>query len=111
MFLRLLSLSLAALIVALQYPLWLGKGGWFKVWQHETQLEQAEKVNEGLKHRNDALEAEVMDLKQGFDAIEERARHELGMIKQDELFIQILNTQNTTPAPAQATSNVVKSED
>ncbi|WP_308417736.1 cell division protein FtsB [Leeia oryzae] len=93
-----LSLVFATLIVALQYPLWLGKGGWLKVWQHEAQLEQAQKANLALKNRNDALDAEVQDLKQGYDAIEERARNELGMIKQDELFIQILNTTNVMPA-------------
>ncbi|WP_308418730.1 cell division protein FtsB [Leeia aquatica] len=100
MFLRVLSLALAVLIVALQQPLWLGKGGWLMVWKQEAELEKAQAHNAALQRRNMALEAEVLDLKQGFDAIEERARNELGMVKQDELFIQVLDTTNTTTAPA-----------
>lgn len=99
MFLRVLSLALAALIVALQQPLWLGKGGWLMVWKQEAELEKAQSQNAALQRRNVALEAEVQDLKQGFDAIEERARNELGMVKQDELFIQVLDTTNTTTTP------------
>ena len=86
---RWLSLAFVALIALIQYPLWLGKGGWLKVWDTNRQLEQQKEINQKLKMRNSGVEAEVRDLKQGYEAIEERARFELGMIRQDEIFIQI----------------------
>ena len=86
---RWLSLALVALIVLLQYPLWVGKGGWLRVWDVDRQLQQQKDANKNLEVRNAGLDAEVRDLKQGYDAIEERARFELGMIKQDEVFVQI----------------------
>ncbi len=85
-----LAYTLAALLVALQYPLWLGKGGWTRVWDLDRQLAAQREQTARLKARNDALDAEVRDLKQGYDAIEERARMELGMIKRDELFFQVV---------------------
>ena len=84
-----LSAALISLLVVLQYPLWLGKGGWLRVWDISRQLEQVKESNRQLEVRNTGLDAEVRDLKQGYDAIEERARFELGMIKQDEVFVQI----------------------
>lgn len=86
---RWLAVALVALIVLLQYPLWLGKGGWLRVWDVDRQLQQQKEGNKKLEVRNAGLDAEVRDLKQGYDAIEERARFELGMIKQDEVFVQI----------------------
>ena len=88
---RWLTLGLVALLVLLQFPLWLGKGGWLKVWDYDRQLSQQKDANRKLEVRNAGLDAEVRDLKQGYDAIEERARFELGMIKQDEVFFQILD--------------------
>lgn len=85
-----LAFALAALVVALQYPLWVGKGGWLKVWDLDRQLEAHREGNARLKARNDALDAEVRDLKQGQEALEERARMELGMIKRDEVFYQLV---------------------
>lgn len=87
---KLLSYTLAALVVALQYPLWLGKGGWVKVWELDRQLVAQREQTARLKARNDALDAEVRDLKQGLEAIEERARMELGMIRKDEVFYQVV---------------------
>ncbi|MBI4741276.1 MAG: cell division protein FtsB [Betaproteobacteria bacterium] len=86
---RWLSLALVALIVLLQYPLWLGKGGWLRVWEFDRQLQQQKEGSKKLEMRNAGLDAEVRDLKQGYDAIEERARFDLGMVKQDEVFVQI----------------------
>jgi cell division protein FtsB len=86
---RWLSVALLALLVLLQYPLWLGKGGWLRVWEADRQLQQQKEGNKKLEVRNAGLDAEVRDLKQGYEAIEERARFELGMIKQDEVFVQI----------------------
>jgi len=87
--LRLLALVFVALIAAIQYPLWLGKGGWLQVRELDRALAKASETNAGLKQRNDALDAEVRDLKTGYEAIEERARAELGMIRHDEVFFQI----------------------
>jgi cell division protein FtsB len=86
---RWLALFFAALILALQYPMWLGKGGWLQVREYDRQLAEQREQNEKLKARNEALDAEVRDLKTGYDAIEERARNELGMIRQDEVFFQL----------------------
>jgi cell division protein FtsB len=87
--LRTLAVIFALLIVALQYPMWLGKGGWLRVRELDHQVEAQSRVNEELKARNAALDADVRDLKQGFEAIEERARSELGMIRRDEVFFQL----------------------
>ena len=87
---RVLTLALIALIVLIQYPLWLGKGSWFRVWEVDQQIRAQREANRVLQARNAALEAEVRDLKVGVEAIEERARSELGMIRQDEIFFQLL---------------------
>ena len=86
---RWLAFIFVALIVALQYPMWLGKGGWLQVRETDRQMALQREANAKLKLRNDALDADVRDLKTGFEAIEERARSELGMVKQDEVFFQL----------------------
>ena len=91
---RWLSVALISLLVLLQYPLWIGKGGWLRVWDVDRQLQQQRVANKTLEVRNAGLDAEVRDLKQGYDAIEERARFELGMIKPDEVFVQIPEKTN-----------------
>jgi cell division protein FtsB len=99
---RILAVILGALLVLIQYPLWLGKGGWMRVWDLDRQVAERRQSNERLEARNRALDAEVRDLKQGTDAIEERARYELGMVKQDEVFFQILKEMPPAlPAAAQ----------
>ena len=85
-----LAYVLAGLILALQYPLWIGKGSWTRVWDLDRQLEAARAENAKAKARNDALEADVRDLKEGTEAVEERARLELGMIRKDEVFYQVV---------------------
>jgi cell division protein FtsB len=92
--LKVLTLILIVLIVLLQYPLWLGKGSWLKVWEIDQQVTRQHEINQKLQMRNAALDAEVRDLKQGHEAIEERARSELGMIKQNEIFFHIVNEKN-----------------
>ena len=88
---RWLALVFVALIVALQYPMWLGKGGWLQVRELERQLDAQRQSNGVLKARNERLDADVRDLKNGYEAIEERARSELGMVRQDEVFFQVQN--------------------
>lgn len=86
---RWLTILLLSILALVQYPLWYGKGGWFRVWDAQVKLEASVENNRKLETRNAGLDAEVRDLKQGYDAIEERARFELGMIKQNEVFVQI----------------------
>ena len=97
---KFVTLALIALIALLQHPLWLGKGSWLRVWEVDRQMQAQRETNQKLALRNSALDAEVRDLKQGLDAIEERARSELGMIKRDEIFFQILDERSTAkPSP------------
>jgi cell division protein FtsB len=93
---RFFAIILAVLIVLIQYPLWLGKGGWVRAWDIDRQLAAQKAQSDRLQARNDALAAEVKDLKQGFEAIEERARFELGMVRQDEVFVQIVEPRADT---------------
>ncbi len=86
---KILAGILGALILLIQYPLWLGKGGWVRAWHVENGLSAQKTKNDELDARNAGLAAEVRDLKQGTEAIEERARYELGMIRQDEVFFQV----------------------
>lgn len=95
---RLIAISLFGLLLLIQYPLWLGKGGWLRAWELEKQVEVAQQKNEEAKARNAKLESEVSDLKQGTEAVEERARSELGMIKDDEIFIQVLDANSPLAA-------------
>jgi cell division protein FtsB len=91
---RLISLLLFVLLLAIQYPLWLGKGGWLRVWELNRQVQEQATRNQTLKLRNAKLEGEVKDLQDGTGAIEERARYELGMVKDGEVFVQFV-----APAP------------
>jgi len=93
---KLLAAMLGTLIVLIQYPLWFGKGGWLRVWAVERQLVEDRQHNQRLRLRNAALAAEVRDLKEGLDAIEERARYEQGMVKKDEIFFQIIESPPAT---------------
>ncbi len=87
---RLILICLIALLVLIQYPLWLGKGGWLRVWDLSRQLDTALEKERELKARNDKLAGEVQDLKEGTGAVEERARYELGLVKDGEIFVQVL---------------------
>ena len=89
---RPVTLLLVALLVLIQYPLWLGKGGWLRVRELDRQLQVQNRVNAELKAHYASLDAEVRDLKSGTGAIEERARYELGMVKEGELFVQIVDS-------------------
>lgn len=100
---RFLTIALVLLVVLIQNPLWFGKGGWLKVHELSGQVAEQKAKNEEMRVRNAALDAEVRDLKQGYDAIEERARAELGMIRQDELFFQVLDKPPPAPRPAPLT--------
>ena len=83
---KFLTFIFVTLILALQYPLWLGKGGWLNVISLQKQIDQQLKVNELIKSENDILLAVVQDLKNGTDVIEGKARFDLGLIKKNETF-------------------------
>ena len=100
---RTVAIIFALLILALQYPMWFGKGGWLQLRELNAQVAAQRRTNAELKARNQALDAEVRDLKQGYEAIEERARSELGMIRQDEIFFQL-------PAEAAASATLPRRE-
>ncbi len=87
---KLITYALLVILGLLQYPLWLGSGGIFAVWGLNREINVQEGENARLQDRNQALTAEVVDLKQGLEAIEERARAELGMIKKGETFYQVI---------------------
>ena len=106
---RWLTVGLLALIGLLQYPLWVGKGGWLKIWEYDRQLQSQKEVTRKLEIRNAGLDAEVRDLKQGYDAIEERARFELGMIRQDEAFVQIPDKPIEKPVAKPETKSLINS--
>ena len=87
---RIITGILVLLFALLQYDLWVGEGSLASAWRLQQSVKTQQQENDSLKERNAALAAEVMDLKQGLDAIEERARNELGMIKEGETFIQVV---------------------
>ena len=113
---KLLAVVLVGLLALIQYPLWLGHGSWLRVWELDRQLGLQQEVNAGKRMRNEGLEAEASDLRSGTLAVEERARYELGMVKQDEIFVQLApagsavggggagagSSQSPRPGPASA---------
>ena len=104
---KILITLLIVVLILLQYKLWFGEGNLVDMWRLRTAIEAQAKENQRLRERNLALEAEVKDLKQGLEAVEERARSELGMVKKGETFYQIIEDGNqsgaaTTPVPGDA---------
>lgn len=88
---RLLTFVLLAVLASLQYRLWVGDGSLAEVWRLKRDIETQQGKNAKLRERNTQLHAEVLDLKQGLEAVEERARRELGMIRKDEVFYQVVD--------------------
>jgi cell division protein FtsB len=87
---RLFTLGLFALLLLLLYTLFWGKNGWMDYTRVQSDIDVQRSVNTNLQKRNDEMYAEIDDLKLGLDAIEERARHELGMVKEGETFYRIV---------------------
>ncbi len=90
--------TLIILIIAIQYPLWIGKGSWLRVWEVNQQLTRQKDKNLKLTQRNAAIDADVRDLKEGIAAVEERARMELGLIKPNEIFYQVVDKSKPNTA-------------
>lgn len=86
---RLLPLVLVALLAIMQAQLWFGQGSLTHVSELQKELEQQKESNENARKKIEQLSAEVSDLKEGLNMVEERARHELGMVKPNEVFVQI----------------------
>ena len=95
---RLVVYGMLALLVIIQFPLWFGKGGWFRVYELDRQVTHQLEKNEALAARNAKLSGEVKDLKDGTKAIEERARVENGMMKEGEIFVQVVPSNKPVPA-------------
>lgn len=90
---RWLNILLLLILIGLQYRMWVGPGSWANVSALTTQIEKQSSKNEQLIARNQLLEGEVMSLKTGFDAIEERARNDLGMVKRNETFYLVVDSE------------------
>ena len=86
---RLLPAALIALLLILQGQIWLGKGSVPTVIDLEYKIQDQNELNAKAKRINGQLNSEVNDLKEGLNTVEERARHELGMVKANEIFVQI----------------------
>ncbi len=91
---KLIAVILFVLLIWLQYKLWLGDGGIPEVLEMEREIEAVQVEVNKLQERNKALDAEVLDLKKGIEAIEERARSEMGMIKKDEIYYQVIDSES-----------------
>ncbi|KAG0163057.1 hypothetical protein DFQ28_010485 [Apophysomyces sp. BC1034] len=105
---RFVTVVLIGLIMLIQFPLWWGHGGWLHVHELQQQLAAQQKKNNDLKLRNERIAGEVQDLQGGTEAVEERARYEMGMIKDSEVFVQFVSPNasavSATVVPPSATS-------
>ncbi len=108
---RVLVVLAVVLLAALQYKFWLGNGGQQEVAALQAQVEAQQAENRQLQARNDALAAEVADLKAGGEAVEERARSELGMVKPGETFYRVIDGAQVPAAPAPAAAEPVANGD
>lgn len=102
---RLVTVVLIILLVLIQYPLWWGHGGWLRVHELQQQLAQQQKQNDDEKLRNERIAGEVQDLQSGTAAVEERARYEMGMVKDSEVFVQFVAPNQTPPVTPSGSSN------
>ena len=91
---KLLWSVMLLVILGLQYRLWIGDGSYSEVWLLEDKVELQVSKNKILENRNNRLNEEVLDLKSGYEVIEERARFDLGMVKQNESFYMVVTSSN-----------------
>jgi cell division protein FtsB len=97
--LRYIVYGLLVLLIAIQYPLWIGKGGWLHVYQMDKEVQAQQQKNQELEKRNNKIAGDVNDLRQGTRAVEERARIEHGMVKENETMVQIVQNDEELPKP------------
>ncbi|WP_144156378.1 cell division protein FtsB [Paraburkholderia sp. BCC1885] len=101
---RLVTAVLIILLALIQYPLWWGHGGWLRVHELQGELAQQAQKNADEKLRNERIAGEVQDLQNGTAAVEERARYEMGMVKDGEVFVQFVAPNAPLPAPTNNTA-------
>jgi cell division protein FtsB len=94
---RIVTVVLLVLLALIQYPLWWGHGGWLRVHELQQQLAAQQQKNDDEKLRNERLSGEVQDLQSGTAAVEERARYEMGMVKDSEVFVQFVSPNAPLP--------------
>lgn len=94
---RYIVYGLVVLLIAIQYPLWIGKGGWLHVYQMDKEVQAQEAKNRELENRNNKITGDVNDLRQGTRAVEERARIEHGMVKESETMVRIVQSDEELP--------------
>lgn len=90
MHMKIVATALFALLILLQLQLWFGSHGVFQLWSLEKTIEETKADNDVLMLRNEQLHAEVVELKKGEEALEERARSQLGFIKDGEVFYRVI---------------------
>ncbi len=108
---RYIVYGLLGLLIAIQYPLWIGKGGWLHVYQMDKEVQAQQVKNSQLENRNNKLAGDVNDLRQGTRAVEERARIEHGMVKENETMVQVVQSDEELPKPAIKPKSEKKAED
>jgi cell division protein FtsB len=86
---RWVTIALAVLLLLVQVDLWLGRGSLPQVWRLQSDLAEQQQTNERARERNARVAAEVTDLKEGLEMVEDKARSELGMLKPDEVLVQV----------------------
>ena len=101
---RLVTAVLIVLLALIQYPLWWGHGGWLRVHELQGELAQQMQKNADEKLRNERIAGEVQDLQNGSAAVEERARYEMGMVKDGEVFVQFVSPNAPLPTPNNAST-------
>lgn len=103
---RWVTVLLVGLLLLLQWPLWFGERGWFAVQRLQNQLAQQNQANLRAQQDNDRLAAEVHDLKTGLGGVQDQARREMGMVKPDEIFVQIVPPARSSSQAAGTPSKV-----
>jgi cell division protein FtsB len=101
---RWVTVLLLGVLLLLQWPLWFGERSWPQVRQLRVDLEAQHQANDQARQQNQRLENEAGDLRHGLQAVQDRARREMGMVKPDEIFVQVLPTSSPLPPPAPASS-------
>ena len=97
---RYITVSLLVLLALVHAELWFGKGGVPRMMELQGRLRDQQAANDTARARNGQMDAEVRDLKEGLEMVEEKARYELGMIKPNEIYVQISTPRPAAPAPA-----------
>lgn len=102
---RVVTLILMALLAVIHAELWFGKGGVPRVWTLRSQVQHQTATNAEAQARNEQLSAEVNDLQDGLEMVEEKARMELGMVKPDEVYVQLTTKLPTVPVAPEGTES------